>query len=63
MEQVCHLGKAPSLPGLVSADDHAAEPFPDNKEMKDCCSLTLVFRVRFFKMITCKLRWLFALNL
>lgn len=43
IEQACHLEKAPSLPGPVSADDHAAEPLPDNKEMKDCCSLMLLY--------------------
>lgn len=63
-EQVRHLGKAPSIPGPVSVDNHAAEPFPNNKETKDCCSLMLLCCEVDLKkkMITSKLRWLFALN-
>lgn len=62
-EQASHLGKAPSLPGPVGSDDRAAEPFPNNKEMKDCCSLMLqYFELDTFKIIISKLRWLFALN-
>ena len=49
-EKARRLGKAPSLPGPVGADDGAAEPFPNNKEMKDFCSLMLQhFELDFFK--------------